>query len=59
MNGSFKDTRRLSSDIVSEVAQASLDQLRHGGWFSFSLSKMILAVACTSQHYDIAAYFVR
>lgn len=47
------------SEAFQSVMSVTLNQLHHSGWFSFSLYKMVLSLAVSANHAELAADFAR
>ena len=48
----------ISSNSIKKAFHSCITALEDG-WFSFSLSKMIVALACASRNEEIAIEFIR
>jgi hypothetical protein len=58
MGGSHSWKGELPVSAVQRAVDSSLRALKDG-WFSFSMSKMVVALACGARHDDIAIDYVR
>ena len=59
MGGSHSRRTDVSIAALQRVIDTSLSAMHTDGWFSFSLSKMIVAVACGARQEDLAMDYIR
>ena len=59
MGGSHSYKQDLDAACLRQLSDALLQQIEENNWFSFGASKTLVALACGSQHHDIAIRFVR
>ena len=58
MGGSHSRRSEVSVTALQRVVDTSLSAMHADGWFSFSLSKMIVAVACGARQEDLAMEYI-
>ena len=59
MGGSHSRRSHVSITALQRVVDTSVTAMHTDGWFSFSLSKMIVAVACGARQEDLAMEYIR
>ena len=58
MGGSRAAPRSLPRESLEHFAIASFNTLKEHGWYSFTLSKMLVALACGSGNHDLAVDYI-
>jgi len=59
MGGNHSYKQNMDPTALRLLSDALLEQMEDKQWFSFGISKTLVALACASQHHDLAIRFVR